>query len=420
MGMSPKSCQTYDIIIVGARCAGSPTAMLLARKGYRVLLLDKGVFPSDLVLSTHLIHPPGIARLQRWGLLDQIKASNCPPLSKFTFDFGHFGLTGSSPPAGGITEAYAPRRIVLDQVLVEAAVEAGATLWEGCCVEGLLTDGERVAGICGRRKNGAPFLARATLVVGADGTHSMLARAVGAAIYNSKPALQCTYFSYWSGIPMHGVEYYIRPRRTIYGWQTNDGAALIGVAWPAAEQRAIKRNIEESFFQALDLTPEFAERVRQGRREGPWIGRATPNYFRKPYGPGWALVGDAGYQKDPCTAVGITDAFRDAEGLAEAIDRGLCRRMFLDQALADYEAQRNERAMPTYEFTCQLAGFQPPLALTREFYASLCASQEGIDRFIGLFTHTISIPEFFSQEHIDRVLAGAPPCRKTLVAAGLS
>ena len=415
--MSPKSCPTYDVIVVGARCAGSPTAMLLARRGYRVLLLDKGVFPSDMVLSTHLIHPPGIARLRRWGLLDQVKASNCPPLSRFAFDFGHFGLTGSSPPADGVTEAYAPRRFTLDRILVGAAVDAGATLWEGCRVEELVTDGERVAGVRGRQKDGAPFTARAAMVVGADGVNSMLARAVRAAEYNTKPPLQCTYFSYWSGVPMQKVEYYIRPRRTIYGWLTNDDAALIGVAWPAAEQRAVKQNLEESFFQALDLAPEFAERVRRGRREASWIGRATPNYFRKPYGPGWALVGDAGYQKDPCTAVGITDAFRDAEGLAEAIDKGLDHRMPLDRALAEYEEKRNERAMPTYEFTCQLAGFQPPLALTREFYASLCASQEGIDRFIGLFTHTVSVPEFLSQEHIDRVMGGALPHRKTSVAA---
>ncbi len=415
--MSPKNCATYDIIIIGARCAGSPTAMLLARKGYRVLLLDKGVFPSNMALSTHLIHPPGIASLQRWGLLEQVKASNCPPLSTFAFDFGHFGLTGSSPPVDGVTEAYAPRRTALDQILVEAAVKAGATLWEGCRVEALLTDGDRVAGIRGRQKSGAPFLARGTLVVGADGMHSTLARAVEAPIYNSKPALACTYFSYWSGVPMSKVEYYIRPRRTLYGWLTNNDAALIGVAWPVAEQRAIKQNLEENFFQALDLAPEFAERVRRGRREGPWIGMATPNYFRKPYGPGWALVGDAGYQKDPCTAAGITDAFRDAEGLAEAINQGLCGRMPLHQALAGYEAQRNEQAMPTYEFTCRLADFQPPLSLTREFYVSLCASQEGINRFIGLFTHTVSISEFFSQEHIDRVLAGAPPCRKIPVAA---
>src|SRR4051794_23886425 len=119
----------YDVIVVGARCAGSPTAMLLARKGYRVLLLDKASFPSD-TLSTHYIHQPGIARLARWGLLERVIASNCPPIRNQILDIGPFALEGSPSPAGAIAAAYAPRRAILDQILVEAAVAAGAELRE--------------------------------------------------------------------------------------------------------------------------------------------------------------------------------------------------------------------------------------------------------------------------------------------------
>src|SRR5262252_74108 len=113
----------YDAIIVGARAAGSPTAMLLARKGHRVLLLDRAEFPSD-TLSTHYIHQPGVARLARWGLLDQVVAGGCTPVREAIFDPGPFTLTGTPPPADGHADAYAPRRTVLDAILLEAAAKA--------------------------------------------------------------------------------------------------------------------------------------------------------------------------------------------------------------------------------------------------------------------------------------------------------
>lgn len=139
-------CLIYDAIVVGARCAGSPTAMLLARKGYRVLLVDKATFPSD-IMSTHYIHQPGIAQLQRWGLLEKVIATNCPPISKGIFDLGPFALTGSPPRADGIAEGYCPRRTVLDKILVDAVVAAGAELREGFTVQEVLIDGQHVSGI---------------------------------------------------------------------------------------------------------------------------------------------------------------------------------------------------------------------------------------------------------------------------------
>jgi len=158
----------YDAIIVGARCAGSPTAMLLARKGYRVLLVDRATFPSDVV-NGYYIQQTGAAQLKRWGLLDTLHASNCPPLLTLTFDFGAFTLTGSPPPVGGVVEGYAPRRTVLDKILVDAAVEAGVELREGFAVQDLLWDGDRVAGICGHTQGGATVTEHARVVIGADG-----------------------------------------------------------------------------------------------------------------------------------------------------------------------------------------------------------------------------------------------------------
>ena len=143
----------YDAIVVGARCAGSPTAMLLARKGYRILLVDRATFPSD-TMFTHFIHPPGIARLKRWGLLERLAASNCPPFYKMSLDLGSFVLNGAPPPVDGVAEHYCPRRTALDKILVEAAVEAGAELREGFLVHEILMNGDRVSVIRGRTAGG--------------------------------------------------------------------------------------------------------------------------------------------------------------------------------------------------------------------------------------------------------------------------
>lgn len=182
----------YDAIVVGARCAGAPTAMLLARRGYRVLLLDKAGFPSD-TLPTHYIHQPGVARLARWGLLDKVVASNCPPIRQYTFDVGPFALVGVPPATDSIAEAYAPRRKVLDQILVEAAVRAGAEVREHFVVQAIVTDGERVIGIRGHAIGGAMVSEQARIVIGADGMRSLVARSIQAATYKVVPARTCAF-----------------------------------------------------------------------------------------------------------------------------------------------------------------------------------------------------------------------------------
>lgn len=397
----------YDAIVVGARCAGSPTAMLLARKGYRVLLLDKATFPSD-ILSTHYIQQAGIARLKRWGLLDRLTASSCPPISMGTFDFGPFALTGVPPQADGIAEAYCPRRTVLDKILVDAAVAAGAELREGFPVEEVLMDDQRVTGIRGRARGGSSVTEQARIVIGADGRHSLVARTVQAPTYNEKPTLGCCYYTYWSDVPMEGFEIYPRDYRIMVAFPTNDGLVCILVAWPHVEFRAFRADIEGNYLKTLELVPKLAERVRSGKREERFVGTADlTNFFRKPYGSGWALVGDAGYHKDPSTAQGITDAFRDAELLTEALDSGLTERRPLEETLADYERQRNETVMPIYELTCQLASFEPPPPQMRQLFAALQGNQEQTNRYFGTIAGTVSVPEFFSPENIQRIMAAA-------------
>ncbi|HEX6556375.1 MAG TPA: NAD(P)/FAD-dependent oxidoreductase [Ktedonobacteraceae bacterium] len=397
----------YDAIVVGARCAGSPTAMLLARKGYRVLLVDKATFPSD-TMSTHFIRVPGVARLKHWGVLDKIIASNCLPIAKFTMDIGPFALVGTLPPVEDVATIYAPRRTVLDKTLIDAAVEAGAELREGFFVEEILRDGDRVTGIQGRLPGGRSVKEQARLVIGADGMRSLVANSVQAPTYQAKPALTCAYYGYWSGVPLAGAEIYMRPRRMFITFPTNEKLTCIYVAWPISEFHTVRADIAGNFLQALDLAPQFAERVRQGKQEGRFVGTADlPNFFRKPYGPGWALVGDAGYHKDPFTGQGINDAFRDVELVVEAIDAGWSGRRSLEEALANYERQRNDIALPLYEYNAQRASMEPPPPEVQQLFAALQGNQEQTNRLWGLAEGTTSISEFFSPENIQRIRAAA-------------
>jgi flavin-dependent dehydrogenase len=304
---------------------------------------------------------------------------------------------------------YAPRRKILDTILVEAAVEAGVELREHFTVKELVWDGERVTGIRGQGRGGATVTEGARIVVGADGMRSFVARSVGAPVYNERPTRTCTYYSYWSDVPFACAELYPRPDRMLVGAETNDNLALIIVYWPRAEFHQVRADIEGSFMRALDVVPSLAERVRAGKRCEPFYGTGDlPFFFRKPYGPGWALVGDAGYHKDPITAQGMTDAFRDAELLAAAIDAGLSERQPLEAALADYEQQRNEAVMPIYEFTYELAGLAPPPPEMQQLFAALQHNQAQTDRFFGAVAGTVPIPEFFAPENLRQIMgAGA-------------
>lgn len=397
----------YDVIVVGARCAGSPTAMLLARRGYRVLLVDRASFPSDS-MSTHLIHPPGVASLQRWGLLDDLAATGCPAIPSYSFDFGPIRLAGRPHGQDGVTVAYAPRRIVLDNLLVEAAIRAGAEFRGGFTVEEVLIEDGRVTGIAGRSRDGSRSTELARVVVGADGLHSLVAEEVGASYHHDRPTLTACYLAYFSGVPTDGFEAFIRPGR---GWAvipTHDDLTVIGVEWPRGEFEENRADVEGAFMQSLDLSPDFAARVRAGQRESRFVGTGyLPNYFRQSHGAGWALVGDAGYHKDPCTAMGISDAFQDAERLAAALDDALAGLQPFERAMSAYQDGRDQRAMSMFDFTCQLASLEPPPPEMQRLLGAIHGNREATDRFISMFAGTLSVADFFAPEAVNAVLAGA-------------
>ncbi|HWL99094.1 MAG TPA: NAD(P)/FAD-dependent oxidoreductase [Nocardioidaceae bacterium] len=389
------NAEPYDVIVVGARCAGSPTAMLLARRGHRVLLLDRARFPSDTV-STHLVHPGGVAALRRWGLLDRVVASGCPPIDTYSFDFGPFSLSGA-PGTVDSPVAYSPRRTTLDAILLQAAADAGVEVREGFSVTDLVVSNGCVEGIRGHAKDGPTVTERAAVVVGADGVRSFVAAQVRPERYREQPRRLVAYYGYWSGLPMDGrFEVYTRPGRAFAGWETNDGLTVVVGGWPYAEFERNRADLENAFASMFDLAPDFARRMRAATLETRLVGAAVPNFFRRPFGRGWALVGDAGYNKDFITAQGIQDAFRDAELCASAITESLAGERAFDVAMAGYQATRDARVSSMYELTLDLAALQPPPPEMARLLSSMQGDQQGMDAFARMNAGIMSPEEFFA------------------------
>lgn len=405
----------YDVIVVGARCAGSPTAMLLARKGYRVLLVDRATFPSDTV-STHVVHPPGIALLRRWGLFERVEATGCPPIRRYAFDFGPFTVSGSPRPADGFGVAYAPRRTVLDALLVDAASEAGAEVRESFTVEELVWDHGRVIGVRGRSRGSKTTRATAGVVVGADGRHSRVAAGVRPQQYNEVPPLQVGYYAYWSDLPTDTFEIFVRTGRGFAAVPTHDDLTLVVAGWPSAEMRENRKDIEGNYLRAIDLAPAFAERVRSANRETRFVGASVSSFFRRPYGPGWALVGDAGYDRDPITAWGISDAFRDAELCADALDAAFTGSRSFDDAMGAYQRARDERSLPLFELTCGFATLEPPPPDLQRLLAAIAGDQAEMDAFVSTMAGTLPVSEFFAPPNVERIVRAAGGRDATVLA----
>ena len=398
----------YDAIVIGARCAGSATAMLLARDGMRVLLVDRAAIGSDLPHG-HFVHRHGPLRLARWGLLDAVLATNCPVITSMTADFGDFPRTGRDLAVDGVPLAVAPRHGRLDAVLAQAAVEAGAELRDNFAVLELTRAGDRVTGIVGRdAATGARVTERAHVVIGADGRNSGVARAVGAEAYVAAPTQTCWYFSYWSGVPAPGLELYVRPDHVLFVFPTNDDLTAVFAGFARGELARVKRDPEGALLAAVDAVPGVGERVRAGRREERMYGATQlPNFLRMPHGPGWALVGDAGCHKDPFMALGICDALRDAELLAAALGDALAGRRPAHEALEGYRRGRDEATLPEYERNLEMARFEPLPDRIRALRAAVRGDQAATDHFFLATQGMVDPRTFFNEENLDRIMAGA-------------
>jgi flavin-dependent dehydrogenase len=376
----------YDVIVVGARCSGAPVAMLLARKGRRVALVDRASFPSD-TMSTHFLWPKGAARLESWGLRSRLEDLGCEPIRQIVFDPGVAQIVGSPPPVEGVTECYCPRRTILDALLVDAAVEAGAELIERFVVSDLCFSEGRVVGIGGHQR-GSPSATStldAHVVVGADGLHSTVGDLVGAPRYRESPPMTCVYYSYWSGIPERRASFHAREKQLVLIWPTNGDLTCVYVAWPVGEYPRVKADLEARFRTALGTVPGLTDRLAAGRREQRFTGtRDLPNMYRVSAGPGWALVGDAGHHKDPSTGMGISDAFTAADLLAKAIDDGLSGRREMDDALADYKIQRDAFTENGFQLTLRTAGLTPPSVRLEELYRRAAEQPELAEPVFGV------------------------------------
>lgn len=398
----------YDAIVVGARCAGSATALLLARQGHKVLLVDRAAFPSDTI-SGHFIFHRGVVRLKRWGLLDPLIASNCPPVTWIASDLGDFTLSGEVPIIEDAPAAIGPRRTVLDNLLLNAAADAGVEVRQNFTVSDVLRDGDQVVGIRGHSQKDASSTERARIVIGADGKHSRIAQLVHAPTYKEMPPLTCWYYTYWSGLPSRGLELYWRHHQLILVFPTHDGLTFAVVGMPHGEFDRFRSDIEGTYLNAIGTIPELAERIRTARREERFYGMADlAGFFRKPYGAGWALVGDAGHHKDPTPAHGISDAFCDAELLAEAVHASLGGTQSWQDALSHYEQARNARAMPDYEQTCQLAQLEQwDAPEMRGLRAALRGNAEETGQYLGVLAKAVPGQAFYAPDNLQRILRQA-------------
>lgn len=344
----------YDVVIVGARCAGASTAMLLARRGLDVLLVDRDVRGAD-TLSTLALMRGGVLQLARWGLLDGIRAGDTPKIETTTFHYDGEPLEIRIKPRDGVDALYAPRRTLLDPLLADAAAAAGADVAWRTRLRDLLRDARgRVTGAV-VETGGIERSVRAGLVVGADGLHSMVAAKVGAEPYRVGPHASSVIFALVPGLDISGYHWhYVRGASA--GVIPTGGGDVLVFASATRERfmRDLRRDLDSAFHALLgEVAPALGAAVRVAGGRLPFRGFAGHNgYFRPAHGPGWALVGDAGYFKDPLTAHGITDALRDASLLAAAVESGT------DTALVQYQAVRDDLSLRLFEITDEIASYE--------------------------------------------------------------
>jgi menaquinone-9 beta-reductase len=358
----------YDAIVVGARVAGASAAMLLARAGFRVLAVDKSAYGSD-TMSTHSLMRPGVLQLHRWGVLDRIVGADPPPIRKTTFHYGNEAIEVPIKERDGLGALYAPRRTILDAALADAARESGAQIVYGAHVEGVVPEEiGRARGVYLVDSGGARHRIDADIVIGADGARSRVAKSVGAEIlrYGSRPAT--VLYGYWRGLPPDGTQWFYGSQAAAGSIPTNDGLTCLFVAMPQSRYESGRRaGLDALFWRVLGESDRgLASAVAPLERVGKLYSfSGRPGFMRKAWGPGWALLGDAGCFKDPITAHGMTDALRDAELLANALVVGS------DEAMAGYQSARDELAVEFLDLSDEIASFEWDFERLKELHYRL-------------------------------------------------
>ena len=392
--------EAFDVIVVGAGCAGSPLAASLAARGLRVCLIDRARFPREIP-STHMVHSSGVARLARLGLMDKLLATGAPPLDRGAFVLEDVRIESDATVTGRFDAPWlCIRRTVLDTLLLGAAEEAGAQLRTQTKVIGLVEDGGEVQGV--RTDTG---ILRAPIVVGADGPHSVVARLTGAREYHVTPPGRMFMWAYFEGAAARSDAVLGRINDLGFlGLSTDDGLFLAGVAPSMADRDAYLSRLEERFWAGLAQIDELSDALVPAKRVGPirvmsrWHG-----YFRQAAGPGWVLVGDAGHFKDPTPAQGISDALRQAEKLGHVIETGLDR-SDLTSRLGAWWLWRDDDAWDMYWFAVDMGTVGPVPRTVTEVMRGLGREPDGALQFLRVLNHDVSPSALFTPRRTLRAL----------------
>jgi flavin-dependent dehydrogenase len=384
----PGAHTEWDAVVVGARVAGASTALLLARAGLRVLVVDRARRGSD-TLSTHALMRGGVLQLQRWGVLDRVTATGAAPVRRVTFHYGAESLPVSLKPSAGVDALYAPRRTVLDALLVDAAEEAGARFRFGWTATDLVRDrAGRVAGVVLRDHGGTTRTERARLVIGADGRGSVVAARVAAPVIAAGPHAAAYAYGYWPAADLDGYHWYYGDRLSAGVIPTNDGLACVFVGGPAAIVVAATRRRHPLAAQRellARIDGGLADLAAAPPHEPVRVFRGLPARLRRPYGPGWALVGDSGWWKDPLSTHGITAALHDAELLAAAVVAGAASDRAAELALAGYHERRDRLALPMHPVVDRLASHDwDPIEVRRLLRALSALMGAEVDAILSL------------------------------------
>ena len=357
----------FDVVVIGARCAGAATAMLLARAGHRVLMVDRGRYGTD-TLSTHALMRGAVLQLHRWNVLPAVIAAETPPVRQATFFYGDESVSVPITPRDGIDALYAPRRYLLDRLLVDAASAAGVDVVYGVRLKSLQRSATgRVTGAVLEHEDGHVHAITASVVVGADGLQSTVARLVGAPTYRAGQYATATIYGHWSDLNVDGYGWYFLPGVSAAAIPTNASQVCVSISVPARKLTRLFAHQKQRTFRDLltQVAPRIGAQIELTGDTALHGFPGRPGFFRQAHGPGWALVGDAGYFKDPLTAHGITDALRDAELLARAIDAGSV------DAMADYQEQRDAASVELFDATDAIASFTWTLNDVRGLHEAL-------------------------------------------------
>ncbi len=397
--------ESFDVVVIGGSVSGAPTAMLLARRGYKVLVVERQVFPRD-TLSTHFIWPRGVSYLNRWGLAQRV-LDRTPHFERMEVNIEGVSLMGSIPlrdvenrfqqlhgDARDVTNTYCgPRRFFLDQLLLDAARDAGVEVRESTSYTHPIVEDGVVCGVNVVGPSRRPEAIRAKLVIGADGRFSSFVKHVGSRTVDLRPLSTFAYWGYFSRIEKDELAIHKRGRLGTAIFPTSHGTHMVLVYGPTAWWDDFRKDAEGNFFRTYEFcAPDVTELIRAGQREEPFKACGTmPAFHRELWGPGWALVGDAGSFKDQVTAMGITHSFRDAELITGYIHRAFSGELTMESAMTEYATVRAADYKEYFDMVCRTAEMNAYTRAELEYFYSIQNNQPLIDQLVSQFGDTLPL-----------------------------